>query len=418
MSKKHMWLRTAVLALGISSLGAVPVMAAERTVSSVTIRIDSELEPGDTLPGIDYTNDRSSTDVADGAICVSNSSSKYSITEAEWHSSADDEMEVGDRPTMEVRLSPNTDGDDEYAFRGTYRSSNVNIKNGSFVSAKKSGDDLIVKLRIDPIEGTFPEPEDAYWKDNAKGTARWDEPEDGGTGRYEVVLRRGSSKVHTVETTSRSYNFYPYMTSAGTYTFRVRTIAKTSREEDYGKKSEWVESNEIYLAKEDVSDGSGQSSNGSTSGPTGNFHAGWRHTNGSWYYYYPDGSCHKNGWLAVDGKWYLFANDGRMMTGWQNRNNQTYYLRESGDMVTGWFRAGNTWYYLNPTRDSYEGCLLRNRWETIGGKTYYFNSSGAMLEGWNQVEGNWYYFYPGYGHKAVNTWIDTFYVNQDGVWVR
>lgn len=416
MSKKHMWLRIAVLVLGISSAGAVPALAAEKTVSSVTIRVDSELEPGDTLPEIAFTNDRSSTNVEDGEICVSNSSTKYSITSVEWHSSAENEMAVGDQPTMEVRLSPNTEGDDKYAFKGTYRSSNVNIKYGSFVSAKKSDGDLIVRLRINPIKGTFAAPEDAYWKDNAKGTARWEAPEDGGTGRYEVVLRRGSSKVHTVETTSKSYNFYPYMTSAGTYTFRVRTIAKTNREEDYGKNSEWVESDEIYLAKEDVSDGSGQSGNGS--GVNGNTNVGWRHTNGAWYYYYPDGRCQKDSWLMVDGKWYLFASDGKMLTGWQNRNNQTYYLRESGDMVTGWIRAGQNWYYLNPTKDSYEGCLLRSRWETIGGKTYFFNSSGAMLEGWDQVEGNWYYFYPGYGHKAVNTWIDTFYVNQDGVWVK
>ena len=41
-----------------------------------------------------------------------------------------------------------------------------------------------------------------------------------------------------------------------------------------------------------------------------------------------------------------------------------------------------------------------------------------MMEGWNQVDGSWYYFYPGYGHKATDTYIDGFYVNQDGVWVR
>ena len=418
MSKKHLWLRTAVLALGISSIAVMPAMAAERTVSSVSIRVDSELEPGDTLPDISYTNDRSSTDVSDGEICVSNSSSKYSITGAEWHSSTDDEVEVGDQPTMDVRLTPNTVGDDDYEFKGTYRSSNVNIKYGSFVSAKKDDGDLVVRVRIRPIEGTFSAPEDAYWKDNSKGTARWEAPEDGGTGRYEVVLRKGNSRVHTVETTSRSYNFYPYMTTAGTYTFRVRTIAKTDREEDYGKKSEWTESGEIYLAKEDVSDGSGQTGSSSGNGPASNNRVGWRHTNGAWYYYYPDGSCQKNSWLMVGGKWYLFSSDGQMLTGWQNRNNQTYYLNNSGEMLTGWIRAGQNWYYLNPTKDNYEGCLLRSRWENIGGKTYYFNANGAMLEGWNRVDGNWYYFYPGYGHKAVNTWIDTFYVNQDGVWVR
>ncbi len=39
-----------------------------------------------------------------------------------------------------------------------------------------------------------------------------------------------------------------------------------------------------------------------------------------------------------------------------------------------------------------------------------------MLEGWNEVDGNWYYFYPGAGNKAVNTYIDGFYVDANGVW--
>ena len=40
----------------------------------------------------------------------------------------------------------------------------------------------------------------------------------------------------------------------------------------------------------------------------------------------------------------------------------------------------------------------------------------AMVE--RLVPGNWYYFYPGQGNKAVNTTIDTFYVNQQGIWVH
>ena len=39
-----------------------------------------------------------------------------------------------------------------------------------------------------------------------------------------------------------------------------------------------------------------------------------------------------------------------------------------------------------------------------------------MVEGWYQVGEDWYYFYPGDGNKAVNTWIDTFYVDENGIW--
>lgn len=415
-----------ILALAVSSFSAMTVFAADKTVSSVTLRVNSELEPGETLPGIDYNNNGDGSGVSSGSICISNSSDKYSITEVNWVTSTSKTMNVGDTPEMRVTLSPNTVGDNDYKFKGTYRSSNVSIHYGTFVSASKSGDELVVRLKVRAIKGTFAAPEDVYWKDNTKGTARWSEPEDAGTGRYEVVLRRGSSKIHTVETTSRSYNFYPYMTSAGTYTFRVRTIAKTNKQEDYGKSSEWVESDEIYLAKEDVSDGSGQSGSGATSGgpnagsssPTGNVNVGWRKNSNNWYYYFPDGTYKRNGWENVGGRWYLFQNDGHMLTGWQNINNQTYYLADSGEMTVGWVKWGSRWYYLNPTQDAYVGCMLKSRWADVNGRSYYFGSDGAMAEGWNQVDGNWYYFYPGQGHKAVNTWIDTFYVNERGMWVR
>ncbi|MGN0158239.1 MAG: N-acetylmuramoyl-L-alanine amidase family protein [Brotaphodocola sp.] len=421
MKKTDKWLKTAIFALSISVAAIVPAFAADKTISSVTIRVDSELEPGDTLPNISYLNGTSSTDVDDGDICILNSNNKYSIVDAEWVTSTTKEMSVGDKPTMKVRLSPNTVGSDDYYFKGTYRSSNVNIKDGDFMSASKDDGDLVIKLRVEPIEGDFPEPEDAYWKDNAKGTAKWKAPDEGGTGRYEVVLRRGSTKVTTVETTGTSYNFYPYMTKEGTYTFRVRTIAKSSSEEKYGKSSEWVESDEIYLAKEDVSDGTGQQGSvvGDTAGTPGVvMNVGWRRYDNGWYYYYPDGSYQRDSWKKINDKWYLFQSDGRMLTGWQNRGGQTYYLTDNGDMLTGWILAGNRWYYLNPTTDDYEGCLLRNTWQVIDGKTYCFGADGAMLEGWNQVDGSWYYFYPGAGNKAVNTHIDGFYVNNDGVWVR
>jgi len=411
MGKKYGWLRTLILVAGMSAMTAMTAFASD-VISSVKITVRSELEPGETLPDIGIGGTAGSGDVT-----VTCSSDKYVISEAEWVTSTSRVMNAGDTPEMKVWLTAQGD----YYFKGTYRSSNVTVSRGDFVSAKREDSDtLIVRLRVRGIEGNFNPPEDPHWKDNAKGTARWDDPEEGDTGRYEVVLKRGSSTVHTVETTGNSYNFYPYMTKKGTYSFRVRTIAKTSKEEKYGKNSEWVESDEIYIAEEDVSDGRGQNSgNGVASAPgMGNTQVGWQLVNGTWYYRYPDGTCHKNAWLLVNDKWYLFDDSGRMLKGWQNRGNSTYYLADSGEMVTGWIQANNRWYYLNPTRDQFEGAMLANRWVTLDGKTYYLSGDGAMAEGWYQVDGNWYYFYPGSGHKAVNTVIDTFYVDQDGIWRR
>ena len=38
------------------------------------------------------------------------------------------------------------------------------------------------------------------------------------------------------------------------------------------------------------------------------------------------------------------------------------------------------------------------------------------MEGWYKVENNYYYFYPGDGSKAVNTSIDGFILDANGVW--
>lgn len=405
---KWLWAVSLTVMLTVSQM--MTALAAEHVISGVTIRVSSKLEPGTSLPDIGVE----SGTAQEGDVTVSCSTDRYTIDRAEWVTSTSRTMEVGDRPEMKVWLKAGSD----YYFKGSYRSSNVTVRSGDFVSAKREDEDtLVVRLKVLAIEGNFGVPQEAYWKNNAKGTAQWKKPDDGGTGKYEVVLRKGSTKVHTVETTSTSYNFYPYMTVEGTYTFRVRSIAKTSKDEDYGKKSEWLESDEIYIAKEDVSDGAGRADAANVQ-PTGNTRVGWQYLNDYWYYYYPDGTYQKDSWLKVRDKWYLFQNEGKMLKGWQKKGNHTYLLSEDGDMQVGWIQRAGRWYYMNPTPDAYEGAMFQNQWANVNGKDYYFNGEGIMVEGWNQVEGNWYYFYPGEGHKAVNTWIDTFYVDENGVWRR
>ena len=413
MTKRRFAVWGLILALCTGTAGMTTAYAADKTISSVKLQIYTDLEVGDKIG--DASIDIDSTTAPGGGIAISGSTERYQIKEAEWTTSSSKEVSVGYQPELKIRLEV---ADSDYAFKGTYRSSNVAIKGAEFVSASKSSGDLVIKAKLKPIKGTFEAPEDAYWKDNAKGTAKWEEPDNGGTGQYEVELRKGSTKIYTTETTGKTFNFYPYMTQAGTYTFRVRTIAKTSKQDDYGKNSEWVESDEIYLAKEDVSDGSGRNDNNTSGSPNGNTNAGWKKYDNTWYYYYPDGSYVKNGWVEVGGRWYLFDASGRMLTGWQERNGQMYYLDGSGAMITGWLSWNGRWCFMNETQDAYFGCLVRGHWLGKDGKTYYLDNVGYMVEGWNQVDGNWYYFYPGQGNKAVNTTIDTFYVNDQGIWVH
>ena len=220
-----------------------------------------------------------------------------------------------------------------------------------------------------------------------------------------------------------SYNFYPYMTKEGDYTFKVRTVPHTDEQKRYGKKSEWTESDSKYLDEDEVSDGSGQdnSSSGSSGGGItpggGTTDVGWRQENNVWYFKYPDGNYIKNNWLLWNSKWYLFDNNGKMLTGWQQKDGHWYYFDTGyGGMKTGWLKEGDKWYYLNPNQGGPEGAMISNCWLTINGKTYFINQSGVMMEGWYQVSGKWYYFYPGDGSKAVSTSISGFVVDADGVW--
>ena len=378
-------------------------------ISSVSIRVGlNDFEAGDTLPDI-VIGDRDSSDCA----YVYVSSNYYSVESAQWITSTTKTIKVGDTPRMRVRLEP-TDPD-ERRFRGGYYSSNVKINGGTFKSATVSGGDLIVTLELDPVEGQYDMPEEAYWTGSGYGKARWRISSSGSTsGYYEVALYRGSSQVHKVETSGTSYDFYPYMTNTGRYYFKVRTIPEDSH--SYGKRSDWAVSYEVYLTEEDVSDGTGRQEGITASGGTTN--VGWIQSGDRWYFRYPDGSSPKDEWLSWNGKWYLFDSNGWMLTGWQNRNGFTYYLDSSGAMVTGWVQAGNTFYYLNPTPDQYEGILVKNHWLLQDGNYYYLNDAGIRAEGWLQVNGSWYYFYPGTGIMAANTFVDGFWINENGVWIK
>lgn len=380
------------------------------TISSVNLRVGmNDIEVGDTLPDI-VIGDRDSSDAA----YVYSNSNYYGIEKAEWVTSKAKELKVGDTPRMKVWLEASDY--EERRFKGGYYSSNVKISGGTFVSASISNRKLIVTLELSPIKGQFEAPDEVYWNSGGYGRAKWRLSGADDSYRYEVALYRGNSQVHKVETTGTSYNFYPNMTKAGSYSFRVRVIPKNSDEEKYGKKSDWVSSDEVYLAQEDVSDGTGSTQNPDTTPSGGMLNVGWNKSGNLWFFRYPDGTCPKDEWLAWKGKWYLFDANGWMLTGWQVRNGQSYYLDENGAMLTGWVRSGNVYYYLNPAPDAFEGMLVKQNWVVADGNIYYMNEDGARVEGWYPVDGNWFYFYPGTGIRAANTWVDGFRLDADGIW--
>lgn len=274
-------------------------------------------------------------------------------------------------------------------------------------------------MKTKPVKGEYDAPEDAEWKENQLGHAKWDKVN--GVDAYDINLYKGSSAIYKVKAyKGTSINFYPYMTSAGTYTFKVRSAPSGDSQKDYADSSDWTESDELYIAKESVSNGSGKIDYNNTNSAANNStsQVGWIQDGSRWWYRYPDGTFQKDSWLLVNNIWYLFDKDGWMLTGWQEKNGNWYYLDNNGAMRKGWVQAANGWYYLNPGPEGTEGAMFKNQWLDSNGKRYYLGENGVMCEGWTQVAGNWYYFYPGDGSMAVNTTISTFYVGADGVWRR
>lgn len=91
------------------------------------------------------------------------------------------------------------------------------------------------------------------------------------------------------------------------------------------------------------------------------------------WYRHADGSYTKNDWELINGKYYRFDNDG-----W---------------MVTGWKKINDTWYYMDKTTGERYG----EGWHWIDGNCYYMNANGEM---------------------AADTWIDGYYVDASGKWIK
>lgn len=420
---------TAAVFLCSTGFEAAPAYASSyKKISSVTIHVKNRLSSGDSVDKDDITNGEPS----DGEIGVWTDNSKYQVESARVVSGYKNDLKVGQEIRIKVTIEIT---DDDYRFKSSFSKSNVHLSGSSaeVTGVSRSSDELRVTIKLHGIEGTYPEPEDAEWSESDLGLAKWTKPDSGGSGYYEVVLRRGNSIIKRVtDYGERSYDFYPYMTKAGTYRFQVRTVPHTSDEKKYGENSDWVDSDDLEIESDEVSDGTGAvwdytgsaAANSEAYAQTAGTgpeegHAGWYKQNGSWYYMYPDGTIKKNGWEKVGDIWYLFDEEGKMRTGWVLSYSLWYFLNEDGAMLTGWQNINGSWYYLNEDATSATyGCMAANTTVTRDGKTYYVDADGHQVHGWTKIGDHWSYFDPETGEMARDTVIDTFYIDQDGVWKR
>ena len=430
MNKIRTLIVTAAAVLGMTSMSSYAYYTKTKSIPSVRITINTgELSLGDEL-----------SDNAEAYVSIADGNQYYELDDAEW---LDDitELKVGDAPRMRVTLyaipkeTESTNYSTVWLFNGSYNSSNVSIKKGELLSADRrdSGYSLMVTLRVDPVKGTYDTPVSANWS-STLGLAKWDVNYND-SGYYDVYCYRGSKVVkRLLNYKGTSYNFFPYMTEVGEYSFKVRAVPAPNS--GIGKSSEWEESSVLNIHKGQTSDGSGQTTadenGGVGSSVTGtvdyingqNFGGqyGWINQGNDTYFRYPDGKI-ATGWMKLDGIYYRFDNTGKLKKGWfQNQYGHWFYLDpNTGAMKTGWFNDNGNYYYLSKEGGDKEGTMAKGL-TVIDGKTYFFNDYGMMYTGWRNIGGAYYYFYPkgstggAYGYMAINTKVGVFNVGADGAW--
>lgn len=352
---------------------SVPAYAADdrKKISSIKLKVDCGEEPeaGET--------------VGDVKVTISSGDSTCEISEEpEYYDTNDDEWERGEVPV--IRLELTVKDNDKYKFTS---STKVSVSGyHSDLKSKKvldSGDSLRVDIKLRKVGGDLEEAEDLEWDGRR---AEWDDVED--ADKYEVKLYRNGTAVTTITTSSNSFNFYPYMTRSGDYTFKVRAISNSD-----GEKSEWSsESEEYYMSSADVYTGSAPTTTDYTSSTTSSgsspanssasYNAGWAQDATGWTFW-QNGQALKNTWLYVDNNWFYMGSNNYMMTGWIYVDNNWFYLNPISDgtkgaMLSGWQNINGVVYYLNPVSDGTKGAL-KVGYQVIDGNTYYFDTSNGSL---------------------------------------
>lgn len=390
-----------LMAAGLMLIGA-PVSATAATkapetrtpISSVEVNVVSYIEAGD----------------EDGHIEVTSGNTQYSVGNTEWGTIPTDGWVVGDEPKIKIYL---------HARYGNYFDKTVTTKkvvvNGAVISGVKKADNdetLVITIKLTPVGGILEEPENAEWVGYPLGKASWTKVPSAKA--YELKLLRSEQVVFSVEKCiGTTYDFYPYMTQEGNYTFRVRGIPVSTAESKYITPGDWGYSDDTYIDSDEIAQNRYyEETKTAADNPS---LIGWVQDRDGWRYRESDGAFVKNTWHLIGGRWYYFDYDFYMLTGWQNIGGNVYYLSGNGDMQTGWAQYDRQWYYLNPANG-----MMQTGWILDNGKWYYTKpSDGTMQTGWLVTDGKWYYLDPVYGGAmSTNTTVEGHYINAEGVWVH
>ena len=342
----------------------------------------------------------------DDPVDVIPDSDGYVIVDA-YYTKDDDEWERNDVPTIKVEI----EAEDGYYFNNLKLNKVNGLTRVQSKSIKKDGDKYhaIATIKLKKVAGKLDTPEDLDWNGSM---AEWEDID--GVSYYSVRLRRDDKKLTTISTNDTRFDFYPWMTKTGDYTFEVRAMAsKTSDNSEWSDESDYLEirSGEVYTGSAPTTTdyrNNSVSSNGSvgnnTYTPYGNYSYGpgvnsnapyqnptsgtanstqsysssWQHDSNGWKFYQNGQWVNYEAWVRDGANWYYIAADGYMKTGWQKVQDKWFYLSPEvngplGARKTGWQKINDTWYYLEANGEMQTG------YKTIGGREFYLMESGALL---------------------------------------
>ena len=347
-----------------------------------------------------------------------------------------------------------TDGSIYYfrSWGGAYKSCNVVITGRSYTfgaDSKMQGSQWVVKggnwylAKDGKIATGWQEWQGSKYYLNSDGTMRSNEwrLDDSGKIRY-LCSWGGAYKNRSAKINGRSYTFNNNADVTNTQWIAMDGTWKLAKDGRIATGWQTWENNLYYLN----SDGSMKANEAFTDGGKlyffrswgGAYKNCWYTSGGKKYYLHDNSAAYQNEWLKADGKWYYFQSDSTMAT---NTWIDNYYVDASGVWIPNkekptdkWITNGNRKWYRHA-----DGSYTKNDWELINGKYYRFDNEGWMVTGWKKINDIWYYmdkttgerygegwhwidgncyYMNANGEMAADTWIDGYYVDESGKWIK
>lgn len=342
-----------------------------------------------------------------------------------------------------------------YYFRswgGAYKNCNAVINGRSYTfgaDSKMQGSQWVVKggnwylAKDGKIATGWQEWQGSKYYLNSDGTMRSNEWRLDDTGKIRYLCSWGGAyKNRSAKINGRSYTFNSNADVTNTQWIAMDGTWKLAKDGRIATGWQTWDKNLYYLN----SDGSMKANEAFTDGGKlyffrnwgGAYKNCWYTSNGKKYYLHDNSAAYQNEWLKADGKWYYFQSDSTMAA---NTWIDNYYVDASGVWIPNkekptdkWITSGNRKWYRHA-----DGSYTKNDWEVINGKYYRFDNEGWMVTGWKKINDIWYYmdkttgerygkgwhwidgncyYMNANGEMAADTWIDGYYVDASGKWIK